>query len=284
MCGLIEAEFLSLSPPLNSVIVDLLGEWGFAAWEEETTGSRKLKVVYSKNQTKSLQKALRSLQKISGHELKLLSKKEIKDEYYLENWSKYLKSFLVGKTLKIVPVVKDKVGLKPFDGRRKVVYIKPGLAFGTGSHPSTFLALELLEKYIHPGARVLDVGTGSGVLIIAAKKLGAGKAVAIDRDRLALENAVYNSKLNQIGKVFFYQLSISEWKDFAFDLVLANLNAGEIVKNFSIWKRFYLATIVFSGILRSEVNTVESLLSSSKFVRLEKKEKEDWIALVYKVN
>lgn len=284
MSGLIEAEFLTLNSALNSLIVDLLYELGFAAWEEETTAGKRLKIIYSSAQTKGLEKALKNLQKMSGWKLKLLSEKTVKNDYYLKHWAAYLKPLSVGEKIRIIPLTDDIAKLRPSSGAKKSIYIKPGLAFGTGSHPSTFLALELLEKYLQPRARVLDVGTGSGVLIIAAKKLGAGKSVAVDCDRQALENAVYNSKLNQVEKIFFYELPISQWKDYAFDLVLANLTTEEIIKNFSIWQKFHSTSFIFSGILRSEVNMVEDLLCRLKFVKLEKKEKKDWAALVYKIN
>ncbi len=283
MSGLIEAEFSSLNS-LNSVIVDLLSGWGFAAWEEETTKGKKIKVIYSSAQTEGLEKALKNLQKMNGWELKLSSKKIVKNEYYLKHWSRYLRSVSVGKKIRVIPLNSDIVKTEYSKGTRRLVYIKPGLAFGTGSHPSTFLALDLLEKYLKPQAKVLDVGTGSGVLIIAAKKLGAGKSVAIDCDRQALENAVNNWKINQAEKIFFYQLPISQWKDFDFDLVLANLTTNEILNNTSIWQKFRSALLIFSGILRSEGKMVEDLLYRSKFVKLEKKEKEDWTALVYKTS
>lgn len=284
MPGLIEAELSALNSPFKLVLLDLLTDLGFAVWEEETPDGERLKVVYSKEERKSLTKALKHLRKSIGLEVKLLAEKEFDDEYCFKQWSKHLKPLLIGEKLEIIPL-KENFSEPDFSkGERIKVFIKPGLAFGTGSHPSTSLCLELLEKYLKPGAKVLDVGTGSGILIIAARKLGAGKSVAIDNDRYALENAVYNSKLNQAGEIIFYQLSISQWKNFDFDLVLANLTAEEIIKNSLIWKKFRPTLFICSGILKSEAGKVETSLSRLGFIKLEKKEKEGWVALACKIN
>lgn len=282
MPGLIEAEILPVNSFSSPIVVDILTEWGFPVWEEETPKRKRLKVVYDFREEKSLKKALFRLSEATGLKLKLLPRRQIEESFYLEQWSKYLKPFLTGKKLRIVPLTTDNLRFEREKNKRVPIYIKPGLAFGTGSHPTTFLALELLEEYLEEGARVLDVGTGSGILIIAARKLGAGKSVAIDCDRQAIENAVFNSKLNQTEDIVFYQLPLSLWKDFSFDLILANLTARDIIENYPIWQKFFSALFIFSGILRTERKKVESLFNWLKFTKLEEKREENWIAQVYR--
>lgn len=283
MPGLIEAEILPANTRFAPVIIDLLCEWGFPTWEEKTPKETKLKVTYSSGKEKSLDEALARLSELTGLKLKLLKARQIEETDYLKQWSKHLKPFFIGEKIEIVPLAAGKLETVTRKNKRIPVYLSPGLAFGTGSHPSTSLALELLEKQIKKGARVLDVGTGSGILIIAARKLGAGKAVALDYDRQALENAVFNSKLNQTEDIIFYQLSLSQWKDFNFDLVLANLTAQDILENYRVWQSFSSALLIFSGILNLEKKKVESFFKSLNFRKIEERKKEGWVALVYEV-
>lgn len=108
------------------------------------------------------------------------------------------------------------------------VVIEPKMAFGTGDHPTTTLCLTALEHYLseHPGASVLDVGTGTGVLAIAARKLGASRAVGIDNDEVAIELAKENVALNGVPEVELPEALPSG----QFDLVLANIVAGTLVE------------------------------------------------------
>ena len=105
-------------------------------------------------------------------------------EDWVNNWKKYFHPMPVGDKLLIRPTWED---ADPTDGR-KVLHIEPGLAFGTGSHPTTRLCLETLEKVVTPGATVLDIGCGSGILSIAALLLGAQTAFGVDIDKLAVKN------------------------------------------------------------------------------------------------
>ena len=115
------------------------------------------------------------------------------EEDWINNWKKYFKPIPVGEKLLIRPNWEN-----GYDAQgRTVLHLEPGLAFGTGTHETTRLCMELLEQYVKPGASVLDVGCGSGILSVAALLLGAERAVGVDIDELAVKTAVQNAELNQ---------------------------------------------------------------------------------------
>jgi ribosomal protein L11 methyltransferase len=125
------------------------------------------------------------------------SYKEIADQNWMESWKQHYRPILIGERLVIIPAWMDSLG-----PHRIAIKIDPGMAFGTGTHPTTQLCLELMEKELatrHPSF-VIDVGCGSGILSIAAIKLGAKSALGVDIDAGSIVNARENADINQVGK------------------------------------------------------------------------------------
>lgn len=121
----------------------------------------------------------------------------VRDEEWSESWKQYYKTQRVGRRLVVVPSWEH-----PGDNSDSVVvYLDPGMAFGTGTHPTTRRCLQTLEDHIRGGELVYDIGTGSGILAIAAAKLGAGRVVAIDLDPVAIKVARENVALNHVENV-----------------------------------------------------------------------------------
>ena len=124
--------------------------------------------------------------------------RDVKDEDWAEVWKKYYKPFKAGEHLVVKPTWE---AYTPAEGD-KIIEIDPGMAFGSGQHETTGMCLELLEKNVKPGDRVIDVGTGSGILAIGAALTGASSVVAIDIDpdavKVAAENVEHNSLLSLI--------------------------------------------------------------------------------------
>ena len=114
------------------------------------------------------------------------------DEDWANNWKKYYKPLEIGESLAIVPEWEE------YNSNRKIIKINPGMAFGTGTHESTYMCLELLEKYVSEGDEIFDIGCGSGILAIAALKLGAKRALAIDIDDKCIDASHENAKLNDV--------------------------------------------------------------------------------------
>lgn len=120
------------------------------------------------------------------------------EEDWLHNWKQYFHPMPVGKRLLIRPTWRSE-----YDPQGRVVLnLDPGLAFGTGTHETTRLCLTALERYIKQGGHVLDVGCGSGILAVASLLLGAGRAVGVDIDELAVKTAKENAALNQVEDRF----------------------------------------------------------------------------------
>ena len=125
----------------------------------------------------------------------LLSLENLRDEDWENNWKQYYKPMEIGQRLLVIPQWEQ---VDP--GQRVPLILDPGLTFGTGSHATTRLCLTALEKTVAQGDRVLDLGCGSGILSIAALRLGASQALAVDIDDKCLDVAYENAALNGIGK------------------------------------------------------------------------------------
>ncbi|MCS7170779.1 MAG: 50S ribosomal protein L11 methyltransferase [Aquificaceae bacterium] len=160
----------------------------------------------------------------------------------------------------------------------KPLVIRPGSAFGTGLHATTRLCLYMLQDFLKRGWSVLDVGTGTGILAIASKKLGAGRVLAIDVDPLAVEECMHNSKENHAR----VECLLAEPKDIgeSFDLLLANLELEVFRRELLHLKRLFKKVAIFSGIYgRQELDEFLELLGQkpAKIKRL-----ENWHCVVVK--
>lgn len=152
---------------------------------------------------------------------------ECKNEDWENNWKQYFHPIPVGEKLLIRPTWEDE-----FDaGDRKVLNIEPGLAFGTGTHETTRLCLETLEKHISEGTTVLDIGCGSGILSIAALLLGAKEVTGVDIDALAVKTAIENGEVNNFRAPEYniLQGNLTDKVSGKFDVVVANIVADVII-------------------------------------------------------
>lgn len=212
------------------------------------------------------------------HEMECVSCEE---EDWLNNWRQYFNPMPVGKKLLIRPTWRDN-----FDaGDRVVLNIDPGLAFGTGSHETTRLCLEMIEKYLKDGDEVLDVGCGSGILSIACLLLGAKKAVGVDIDATAVKTAVENAEINHVSDRFTAICgNLTDKVSGKYNLIVANIVADAIiflskgVKNFMNEDSVY----IMSGIIDTRLNDVLSALEES-FDIIEKIEDNGWVCLAAKI-
>ena len=212
----------------------------------------------------------------------------IADQNWMEAWKKHYKPILVGKRLVIVPAWLD----SPEPGRI-AIKIDPGMAFGTGTHPSTQLCLELIEKSMQdlggPSLRIIDVGCGSGILSIAALKLGAASALGVDIDPESTRNSRENADINEIGEEFILGLgSVKEILDgkFAFrssQVVVANILAPVIIRLFDSGLADLLepgGDLILSGILQEQAQSVVEAAQGKGLMLQEKRQMGDWVALV----
>ncbi|MFI3140932.1 MAG: 50S ribosomal protein L11 methyltransferase [Clostridia bacterium] len=152
---------------------------------------------------------------------------QCKNEEWENNWKQYFHPMPVGEKLLIRPIWEQEYDA----GDRKVLNIEPGLAFGSGTHETTRLCLETLEKHISEETTVLDIGCGSGILAIASILLGAKKAVGVDIDALAVKTAIENGEVNNLSSPEFTVLhgNLVDKVDGKFDVVVANIVADIII-------------------------------------------------------
>ena len=210
----------------------------------------------------------------------------IEDEDWMASWKKNYNPVLVGKRLQIVPSWMD-----PPDPTRIPIRINPGMAFGTGTHPSTQMCLEHLEIYTRIGQPIIDLGCGSGILSIAAIKLGASYALAVDIEEQAIGNTRENAEINQVEEKIESSLgSLQEIMEHNFSIsqapvVVVNILAPVIVSLFKSGLAELVAKdgiLILAGILDSQVEEVEKLALEKGYSQMDKLASADWVSPVYK--
>lgn len=210
--------------------------------------------------------------------------KPVMDEDWMAAWKKHYKPIPVGEKLLVLPAW---IQMDP--GGRIPVRIDPSMAFGTGTHPTTQLCMELIETYVRPGEPVMDVGCGSGILSVAAIKLGASHALAVDIDPLAIratrENAEANGVLpgvetgvGSVSEVLAGQFSLQRAP-----LVLANILAPVIVRLFAVGLDELVepgGELILSGILDIQAGEVRAAAEAKGLRFVEQRQQVDWIGMV----
>lgn len=211
-----------------------------------------------------------------------ISQGACREEDWLNNWKKYFKPMPVGEKLLIRPLWEEE-----YDPQgRTVLHLEPGLAFGTGTHETTRLCLELLEKYVSPGTGFLDMGCGSGILSVAALLLGAESAVGVDIDPLAVKTAVENARVNGVGERFTGICgNLGEKVTGKFQVAAANIVADIVILLSQDAPRFLTLDSVYivSGIIDTREQDVLDALSG-RFTVLERREKKGWVAMALRLN
>jgi ribosomal protein L11 methyltransferase len=205
--------------------------------------------------------------------------KELDEEDWAHSWKAYFHPLKIGRNLIVKPTWRD-YRAKPGEA---VIELDPGMAFGTGTHPSTTMSAAMIGKYFKNGNSFLDVGTGSGILLIAAAKLGADKICGIDNDPTALEVAAGNLKLNhlealQIGLIC---TDLVEGIRVKFDMVVANILSHVILILIEDLKRVLKPGGVFicSGIVDKNERQVVEALEKVGFEILGVGHKDEWVAI-----
>lgn len=229
---------------------------------------------------------------------------ETEDKDWINKWKEFFKPFRIDDTIVIKPTWEILKDAKPDD---LVIEIDPGISFGTGSHETTKLSILGMKKYIKPGDLVLDGGSGSGILSILAKKLGASKVLGVDIDPIATQTSIDNAIVNQIDaikwdpktendiperEVTFVTGNLIEEQGIrsrigygAYDLVVANILADVIISLSDVIKENMNKGAIFisSGIINTKEDEVRAALEKNQFTILEVNRMGDWISFVTKI-
>jgi len=203
----------------------------------------------------------------------------VADEDWANAWRAYYKPVRAGQRLVVKPSWEE---WSPGEGDL-VIDMDPGMAFGCGTHATTSLCLRLLEVYVHSGATVYDVGTGSGILAIAAAKLGAGRVVAVDLDEMACRIAAENIERNKVsGVVQVVHGNLLDLVGGQADLVVSNIIAGVIIGFAPDASRALVRGGLFiaSGIIRDRASDVCAAMKSAGLAIRERLEEGQWVAFV----
>jgi ribosomal protein L11 methyltransferase len=210
--------------------------------------------------------------------------RKLEEKDWANAWKEHYKPFRIGQRLWIQP---SWITQSEATADDLVLVLDPGMAFGTGLHPSTQLCLQALEERVQPGMSVLDIGAGSGILAIAAALLGAGDGqgggiVAVDTDRLAVAAARENAARNGLT-LDVRQGSLADVAERSWDLVLVNILAPVIVEMLEAGLLDYVATggwLLLSGIIDEQVSAVEAALAAAGGRVEQQRQIRDWAGLV----
>ncbi|AUM96736.1 TPA: 50S ribosomal protein L11 methyltransferase [Clostridium botulinum] len=207
---------------------------------------------------------------------------KVNEEDWENNWKKYYKPTKVSDKIVIKPIWEN------YDKKEEeiIVQLDPGMAFGTGTHETTRMCINALEKYVKEDKTVFDIGCGSGILSIASAKLGAKHVIGVDLDPVAVKSSKENIKYNNLDNIEILEGNLMEVVEGRANIVVANIIADVIifltegVKAFIEKDGYFIA----SGIINSRKEDVIKKLEETGFVIEEVKEEGEWVCIVSKIN
>lgn len=258
---------------LTPILLAFLSEAGFDSFQETEAG------LIAFGSTTEAEKWVEVLEELQAQFSFTFSSEALEEKNWNEEWEKQFSPIKIGNRLRIRA---DFHVADPTVERELI--ITPKMAFGTGHHATTHMMCELLFEQSLQGARVLDYGSGTGVLAILAKQLGAGPVDAVDIESWSAENTLENAERNGVS---LHRVVHGELKDVptgpAYDLILANINRNVILATAgALYKRLRSGgTVLFSGILAQDEELLLSSLTAAGFLHQATRSREDWRAFVF---
>jgi len=267
-------EWLSLTVNLNKEYnIDSLYQHFYNYIIGTTEKDSKLIFYFEKDNQHIINKLITN--QLESYKLKI---KNIKYENWHNTYEEYFKPININNNLMIVPE-----WYKIQDNSMEYIRIIPGMAFGTGTHETTQLIISNLENYIYKGCTVLDLGSGSGILSIAALKYGASEITAVEYDRDCKDNFLENFQLNNISNNYTLLFKdVLSFKNYSYDFIIANINKNIILELLPRIKKYRTnqSKIILSGLLVNDRNDVINVIKKLKFNLLEEFIKGEWICFI----
>lgn len=260
---------LKLVKPYAEIFIARLNEIKYESFSTDEDGLK----AYIRSDLFNKEKLTEIVDDISSFTKIDLSIKVIKKENWNADWE---------NNYSPVHINKDCVIRAHFHARfpniEHEIIITPKMSFGTGHHETTFLVMNQIFELNLEGKHVLDIGSGTGVLSILASKLGAKKIVGIDIDKWAYENAIENSKLNNISNIQFIEGTAESIGKKMYDVVLANINRNIILTDIQKYAKAMRAKsdIILSGFLKQDVKIILNKIKQLKFNLVASKNKNKW--------
>ncbi len=258
---------------LSEVLIAFLGELPFDTFQESTSG---LEAYIPSNEHSD-----EILKQVNAYAQQFdfkFEKEFIKTQNWNAVWESNFQPIIVGDFCGIraefheaIPTVKHEI------------LISPKMAFGTGHHATTYMMIEHMEDIGFSGKKVFDYGCGTGILAILAEKLGAERTIAVDIELPSFENTIENSKMNEISAVEAIHGTLSDVKETAFDIILANINRNVILDSLSSLYTMLNKNgrLIVSGILEKDAELVLEASKHQGFLHLKTKNKGNWISILF---
>jgi ribosomal protein L11 methyltransferase len=272
-------EFIITAEPFNAEILSsILWELNIDGINEEVNCLK----VFSQDENVKIESIEKELELLKQN--KLLREFSVQENVVIEkNWNEEWE-----KSREVVHI-SDKIVIKPtfkdYSPKTEeiVITLDPKMSFGTGDHQTTKICLQLLEKYVKTGMKILDAGSGTAILSIAAVKLGAEKVIAFDNDEWCYDNGIENTQLNNVSeKIEIRKCEFSDIPEKGFDLIIANIQKKillELADGFHS-KIKKDGVLVLSGLLEIDRNSINERYSSLGFTEIDFLQMDEWIGLV----
>jgi ribosomal protein L11 methyltransferase len=274
-------EYIVTAEPFNvEVLSSILWQLSIDGINEEVNCLK----VFAKDENVTLQSIEEELSHLK--ENNLLREFSVQENFIVEkNWNEEWE-----KSREVVHV-SDKIVIKPTfkeyaaNLNEIVLTLDPKMSFGTGDHQTTKICLVFIEKYLKPGMKVLDAGSGTAILGIAAAKLGAEKVIAFDIDEWCYDNGIENTKLNDVSDIVeIRKCELKEITEKDFDLIIANIQKNillELADGFkSRIKRN--GVLILSGLLEMDREAIKEKYSDAGFSEIDYLKMDEWIGIVFK--
>jgi len=274
-------EFIITTEPFNAEIISsILWELNIDGINEEVNCLK----VFAQDENVTTQAIEYELNLLK--ENKLLREFSVQENFIVEKnwneeWEKSREVIHVTNRIVIKPTFKD---YNPTSGEI-VLTLDPKMSFGTGDHQTTKICLQFIEKYIKPGMKVLDAGSGTAILGIAAAKLGAEKTIAFDIDDWCYENGIENTQLNNVvDKVEIRKCELKDIQEINFDLIIANIQKNILLELAEGFKSRIKSggILILSGLLEMDREAIVSKYTEVGFREFDYFKMDDWIGIVFK--